>query len=618
MLQHNLFKIDEDHAGIILNRIYKDYLFPIEMLVSGRLFSGVEASLNKPHGKKLIMEFVIKFLLKGPKQYKPFVNQALQKYTWLDLNDALEILILDGIIQIIFKNQRPRKANDWLPTIVQLDPRAMDCIVEKMPDYKLELQKLEDSVKRLLIHSINPIKEYLFHCIKEEEITDKSGILIADCNSFEKYKSIIISVAYYIYLKESDQKIPLRYLSNLIWSQSKLLSKYKTEIALSVDISAEELDSVLLPDINSKLHVSLIVISPVEELQKLFHNLLGVLEIHNEEDPTHLSYFYQIDSCIQNITGLIEGSDIMDNFIFVYDLLIQKISDGNLIQARLQIDNGLKKEIRNLKNELLKIDSIRQKFELIVLEEVGYGSFARVYKVYDPELNKIVACKVLFPQSYFKQIYGNEGDEYLLRFKREVRMLKKELMHENIIEVEKIQLEGAPFWFTMPLANFSLEKWIKENRDASKSQRINIFNQIISGVKYMHKQNKYHRDLSPNNILLFKTNNIIEVRIADFGLAKDLRSVSFRTGLSKKGYGQEDFTDPIQLKSLADSSHLSDIYSLGALLYYILSGKLPRKRKYFSVTCQSLVNRAMDKRERRYQTVYDFENDLREFMKSHV
>jgi hypothetical protein len=613
MLLNNIFKIDENNAGIELNKVYKEYLFPVEMLASGRVFNGIEASLNKPHGKTKIMEFVIKFLSKGSKQYKPFVNHVLQNFTWLELIDGLEILLIDGVIQVIFKNKRPRKANDWLPTVIRLDPRAMKCLTAKIPDHNLELQKLKDLVMSLLIHTTSPVKEYLLHCIKEKKIKDTSGMVIADCMSFEKYKSIILSVAHYISLIETGKKVPLRYLSNQIWSQPKLLSKYKNEIALSVDITIDELDLVLLPDINSSLQAPLIKISPIEELQKLFHNLSTFLEFDIEQDTVFI-HLNEIDRCIQSIVGLIKGfHNIIENFLTVYDALKQEFFKGNFIKAKLYIQYDLNQVVKALKNRLLKMDYIRQKFELIVLEEIGSGSFARVYKVFDPESNKILACKVLFPRSYFRQVYGNDGDEYILRFKREVRLLKKELKHENIVEVEKIQLEGAPFWFTMPLASFSLEKWIKENRDASEDQRIKIFDQIISGVKYLHEENKYHRDLAPNNILLYETNNDLEVKIADFGLAKDIKSVSFFTGLSKKGYGQEDFTDPEQLNSLADSTHLSDIYSLGALLYYLLSSKLPKKRFYISVTCQSLVKRALDVRERRYQTVYDFENDLSEF-----
>ena len=120
MLPEHVLTIDEHHIGMEVSKICKnESRFPIEMSVSGRKYSGVEVTLNKPHGKKVIMEFVLKLLLKGQKQFKPFVKQVLQRFTWLDLNDSLEILLLDGVIQITFKNQKPRKTVDWLPKIIQ-------------------------------------------------------------------------------------------------------------------------------------------------------------------------------------------------------------------------------------------------------------------------------------------------------------------------------------------------------------------------------------------------------------------------------------------------------------------------------------------------------------------
>ncbi len=606
MVSEHIFKIDEHHLGIEVNNKYNDeYRFPVEMLASGRKYNGIEATLNKPHGKKIIMDFVLKLLLKGPKQYTSLVNHALKKFTWLDLNDCLEILLLDGIIQITFKNLKPRKTVEWSPKTIQLDPRVMEYLIEEIPDYNLELTKLKDSVMALLNNNKSEMKEYLLKWIDEKEIKDSSGYVIAEYISFRKFKSIVLAVAYYVNLKTNGEKLPWRYLSNKILRHPRALISYKNEIALSAGITLDELDSVFLSDINGTLHAPLILISPIDELQKLLDKLLEP-EIQKEK-----LFFLtnELNNLIQKIIQIIRDSP-SNTFLLAYNAFSKEIIKGSSQEVRQSMLNGLKQSINALNKQMLKTEYIRQQFELIVLEEIGSGSFARVFKVFDPELKKIAACKVLFPKNYFKQVYGNDGDEYLLRFKREVRLLTKELRHKNIINVMKIQLEGSPFWFTMPLASFSLEKWIKDNRDASDDQRIKIFNEIISGVKYLHEKNKYHRDLAPNNILLYKTDYGLEVKIADFGLAKDPKSGSFHTGLSKRGYGREDFTDPHQLNNLADSNHLSDIYSLGALLYYLLSSKLPKKRFYVSVFCQSVIMKAMDKRERRYQTINEFENDL--------
>jgi len=91
MITHYVFRIDEHHIGLEVNKTYMDDCrFPIEMIVRGEKYNGLESTLNKPHGKKMIMEFILNMLFNGPKQYKSFVGQVIKKFTWLDLNDALE------------------------------------------------------------------------------------------------------------------------------------------------------------------------------------------------------------------------------------------------------------------------------------------------------------------------------------------------------------------------------------------------------------------------------------------------------------------------------------------------------------------------------------------------
>lgn len=611
MAADHIFVIDDRHTGLEVKKIFRnEYRFPVEMSVTGRKYSGVEATLNKQHGKKVLMEFVLKLLLKGPKQYESFVNKVLQRFSWLDLSDSLEILLLDSVIQVVFKNLKPRKAVDWVPKIIQLDPRALESLTLVKPDMNLELAKLKKSVIELIANVKNPLRQQIFQWIAEAEIKDGSSAVIADSKSYRKYRSIILTVSHYIYLKEHEEIIPLRHLSNQLWGQPFLLSTYRKDIALAANIPSDELDSVLLADINSELHAPLVSVSPVEELQKL-------LSKFSEPKISYGVIILAMNDHIEKIIELIGDfkNETLNTFLLDYYDFKSKFFESN---SQENISSNLvefEKSITTLKREMLRMENIRHKYEMIVLEELGSGSFARVYKVFDPELNNIVACKILFPRSHFKQVYRNEGDEYILRFKREVRLLSKELQHRNIVDVGKIQVEGSIFWFTMPLASFTLDKWIKDNRNASVDKRMEIFRQIISGIKYLHEREKYHRDLAPNNILLYETDHGLEVKIADFGLAKDIRSESFFTALSKRGYGQIEFTDPQQRNNLAESTHLSDIYSLGALLYYILSNKYPKKRFYVKVICQDVVMKAMDKRAKRYQTVYDFEHDLYECMK---
>ncbi|MFG1731173.1 protein kinase [Paenibacillus sp. 843] len=264
-------------------------------------------------------------------------------------------------------------------------------------------------------------------------------------------------------------------------------------------------------------------------------------------------------------------------------------------------------------NRLWILDNEEGKeYQLIPLKKIGEGSFAEVYRVFDPILKKELACKVLFERSRMFINNEVEGDDHYLRFKREVKFLKEKASHRNIIEISKIQLVNEPFLFTMPLADASLDEWLGLNSNISEEVRISIFKDILSGIAYLHDRKISHRDLAPHNILLFKeSDGSIVVKVADFGLAKDKRSQSKSTGLFVNGYGRAGYTAPEQLNSLKSADHLSDIYSLGAMLYYLLSGRSPEERYRKIVTYQLIVMKAMEEdRAKRYQTTKELIDDL--------
>ncbi|MEC0248685.1 protein kinase [Paenibacillus chitinolyticus] len=308
---------------------------------------------------------------------------------------------------------------------------------------------------------------------------------------------------------------------------------------------------------------------------------------------------------LQVLNHLNKGTDILsklsneqfEELLLGYQILF--CPDSAMISNRL---SRFKKVNNDQENEDCK-------YNLIALKKIGRGSFAEVYRVFDPELQVEKACKVLFDRSHFLQEFGKEGEEYLLRFKREVKFIQKEISDSNIIKIDKIQLDYSPFWFTMPLADDSLEEWLKKNPDLTEEIRVHLFSQILCGIKCIHDRKITHRDLAPNNILMFKDDNgNLTIKIADFGLAKDHHSTSILTRASASNYGRWDFTAPEQKDSLKNADHLSDIYSLGALFYYLLSGESPGQRFVSPINkYQPVVAKAMhDERCMRYQTIDEF------------
>lgn len=260
-------------------------------------------------------------------------------------------------------------------------------------------------------------------------------------------------------------------------------------------------------------------------------------------------------------------------------------------------------------------NGVAYKYQLIPLEKIGRGAFAEVYKVYDPIAKSEMACKILLRRTDFLQLYGKEGEDYLRRFNREIKLLREKLTHRNIIKIDKIQIEHEPVFFTMPLAEESLEKWLELNPNLSEEKKLKIFKDILNGVSYLHNNTDHkisHRDLGPHNILIFRQyDGNIMIKVADFGLAKDHRSISSITRHSNMGYGRESFAAPEQKKSLKNADFLSDIYSLGALLFFIFSGKLPEQRFTSFIKYQYIVGKAMEEdRSKRYQNVRDLMNEI--------
>lgn len=198
--------------------------------------------------------------------------------------------------------------------------------------------------------------------------------------------------------------------------------------------------------------------------------------------------------------------------------------------------------------------------------EIGSGYFSTVYETYSEQINEFVALKTLKPEF----LHNPDYKDYVYRFKREINIMKELNGHPNIMTIYDHSVENNP-WYVMPIAGGSLE-----NRQIIEQVGIAfIFKEILKGMKYAHSKNKLHRDLAPSNILIKNNNGDIQVIISDFGLAKDFTSLSKFTHSSVSLYGHLHYSAPEQIESLKNATVRSDIYSLGCILYYMLTGKQP-------------------------------------------
>lgn len=207
----------------------------------------------------------------------------------------------------------------------------------------------------------------------------------------------------------------------------------------------------------------------------------------------------------------------------------------------------------------------------------------------------------------------NLDEEDIQRFKREVK-IQEGLEHENIVPVIDPDLDGKTPQFVMPRAQFNLKSFLAKY--GASVDNLWIFYQIAEGLKFAHSRGIIHRDLKPENILCLYNpfTNQYRFAICDFGLGRDLRSNSPVLTSSGAFLGTYEYMAPEQYQNPKIATELSDIYSLGKILYEIITGELPYPEidldkipPQFRYITQKACNKQPDNR---YRTVDDLLTDL--------
>jgi serine/threonine protein kinase len=196
-----------------------------------------------------------------------------------------------------------------------------------------------------------------------------------------------------------------------------------------------------------------------------------------------------------------------------------------------------------------------------IQRKLGQGGMGAVYLAHHPGLNKAVAIKVL------------PGDlagtpEFRERFVREARLAAR-LEHPNVVQVHDVGNEQGVHYISMQFVEGkSLDAVLKDRRKLSVGEALSITKRVASALAAAAKLGIVHRDIKPHNILISKDG---VVKVADFGLAKDEDA---NRSISEPGVvmGTPYYMSPEQAKG-EKVDHRSDLYSLGATLYHMLTGK---------------------------------------------
>ena len=196
-----------------------------------------------------------------------------------------------------------------------------------------------------------------------------------------------------------------------------------------------------------------------------------------------------------------------------------------------------------------------------IRKELSHGGIATVYRAYDPLFEREVALKILNKELL-------DDPQVRERFERETRIVAK-LEHAAIVPVYEVDRDNDQLFFVMRyMSGGSLTERI-QNRSLSLSQMAHIIQRVAAALDYAHDRGVIHRDLKPGNIL-FDENN--DAYISDFGIAK-LRWAS-TTITSPRIIGTPTHMSPEQARGEEEDGR-SDIYSLGVIMFEMLSGKTP-------------------------------------------
>ncbi len=216
---------------------------------------------------------------------------------------------------------------------------------------------------------------------------------------------------------------------------------------------------------------------------------------------------------------------------------------------------------------------------------LGQGGFGITYLAVQTSLQRKVAVKEFFMEKFCARGYDthtmdvpstggrNEVEQYRRKFIKEANNLAR-LNHPHIISVIEVFEENGTVYYSMPyLPGGSLLEYVKVNGVLSESEAMKYIKQIAGALKYMHDDMHIcHFDVKPANILLDGKGNAI---LIDFGISKNYDDRGFETSMTPVGVSEGYAPIEQYQRNVEEFSPASDVYALGATLYFLLHGKRP-------------------------------------------
>jgi len=197
-----------------------------------------------------------------------------------------------------------------------------------------------------------------------------------------------------------------------------------------------------------------------------------------------------------------------------------------------------------------------------IIEELGKGGMGKVYKAHDTEIKEKVALKLIKPEI-------SADKRTIERFQNELKFARK-ISHRNVCRMYDLNKEKGSYYITMEyVSGEDLKSFIRRVGQLPAGKAISIAKQVCEGLTEAHRIGVIHRDLKPSNIMIDKEG---DARIMDFGIARFLKA----KGITGAGVmiGTPEYMSPEQVEG-KETDQRSDIYSLGVILYEMVTGEVP-------------------------------------------
>ncbi len=304
----------------------------------------------------------------------------------------------------------------------------------------------------------------------------------------------------------------------------------------------------------------------------------------------------------------------------------QLVEDSKVAEMRTEESEAVQTHIGSTDEKSLIGALIGQHYE--ILELLGEGGMSKVYKARHMILDEPVALKVISGH------FTNEA-KTLRRFRQEA-VAATQLKHPNICSVREFGVDdGKPFLVMEFIDGTSLDDLLEKEKQLDTSRALHLLLDVCEGLEYAHKRNVIHRDIKPANLILrAEKDGSTSVEIVDFGIAKLIREDDSGPNLTATGevFGTPNYMSPEQcLGKVVDKR--SDIYSVGCVLFHLVSGhppfaadsvletlmkqvnESPERLRGDAESINPIIQKCMKKHANdRYQSIADLKSDIKRIL----